>query len=213
MNLGQFHSLVTAEVKRGNSLDNIIPLRVELAVKFLERNFSYGYMGRRIEVLLDPSVADPKHVALGADVKAVKWLRYTQPESGNYFYLTKEDAQLQVAAGAGYATTYSLVGDDSIVLDKTPTAIYTLEGEVFFYTDWSQDALAEHWILRNAPDLLLSQTMLGIGNYLRDMQMIQHYRGARDEALKTSLLAEDAADYDGINTEMAYSPAYGPAGS
>lgn len=206
--LGEFHSLVKDEVKRGDSLDSIIPLRVKLAVQFLERNYSMEYMRSFMEATLDPNVSSPKVITLPAATKSVRFLRAVG--TTNYHYLKHGGSKdQQVVYDEGLPEHFWKLGLSQVILDRKPDKAYKLEGELILYTDWPTATNSTPWLLQHGLDLLLAQTMLHMGNFLRDDQIIKQYRGSRDEALRTMMLAEQETSYDGMDSEMAYSPKYG----
>lgn len=208
MNLGEFHTLISAEVKRGNSLDTIIPLRVAMAAKMLERNYSMQYMRTYIEVAVNKEDVNSRVVSLPTDIKSVGWLRYL--DSNNYYQSIKLIDPRDIAQLiSGPPSGYSLSGRSSLILDKTPDANYTISGEVKFFTAWPTDNSAAPWLVSQAFDILMAQTMILIGNYLRDTGIVAQYRGWRDECLKTLMNSEAEISYDGLDTEMAYAPFYG----
>ena len=208
MNLGEFHTVVSSEVKRGTSLDAVIPLRVSMAVAMLERNLTMQYMRLFIEIVLIPSDTSPRLVQLPSDIKSVRFLRITD-SFGLYKELKKFDLKDQMKLTTGRPEGYTFNGRSMIMLDKTPDSAYTIEGEIKFFTAWPTDLTATPWLVTSAPDLLLAQTMVLIGNYLRDVQIVAQYRGWRDECLKTLVSSETEFEYDAMDTEMAYSPKYG----
>ncbi len=206
--LGDFHSTVSAEVKRGNSLDSIIPGRVKLAVQFLERNYTAQYMKTFLEVTLNPEAGEPRVVALPSEIKSVRWLKIAESEI--YYDLksiTPQDMRLRPTAGMPEKFWKS--GTSRLILDRVPDKAYVLEGELMLFTDWPTDTNATHYLLNRASDLLLAQTMIHLGNYLRDDQIIKQYRGARDESLRTYITSEVEGEFDGMDAQMAYSPHYG----
>ena len=207
MNLGDFHQLVSQDVKRGNSLDSVIPLRVAMAAMFLERNYSMLYMRQPIEITLNPADANPRFIDLEQDVKSIGYLRYMDSD-GNYQRLSRvsplDIAQLVEGPPGGFWFS----GRSAIILDKTPDDAYVLEGEGKFYTNWPSDLSARPWLVTRAADLLLAQTMIYIGNHLRDLQIVQQYRGMRDESLKTVMLSEEESEYDGMDAQISYASKY-----
>lgn len=208
MNLAGFHALVKEELKRGSSLDALIPTRTGLAAKFLERNYSWQYMKHTVEVYTNPNDASPRDVTMPSDLKSVRWLRAVN-DAGDYVPVRRIDPRDLQRLEIGMPGGFWHSGRTVIRLDKTPDKVYVLEGEFVFYTVWPTDTDALPWLTEQAPDLLLAQTMVLFGNYLRDIGMVQQYRGMRDEALKTAYNDDAEVMYDGMDDEMAYSPKYG----
>lgn len=209
MNLGEFHTMLSGEVKRGTSLDSIIPQRVSMAAAMLERNFTMQYMKQHVEVTLNILDAQPRLILQPADIKSIGWLRLTSTESSLYRNLKKIDPRDLAKLETGEPSAYWLSGRSQIVLDKIPDENFVVEGELKFFTDWPTDTDATPWLVIRAPDVLMAQSMVLIGNYLRDMEIIKHYRGWRDECLKTLFLSEQEIENDNLDTEMAYAPFYG----
>lgn len=209
MNLGELHTFVKDECKRGASLDSIIPLRVSMAASMLERNYTMQYMKQTVEITLNILDTQPRLITQPTDIKSIGWLRTIDTQTNLYKKLKLINPNDLAFLDSGLPSGYWLSGRSVIVLDKIPLANYVLEGYFKFFTDWPTDTDATPWLCSRASDVLAAQTMILIGNYLRDMQIVTHYRGWRDECLKTLFNSEQEIEYDGLDTEMAYAPHYG----
>lgn len=201
MNLETFHTLVRNSIARGTSMDDMIPLAVRQAVRWLERNYSLGYMHKFKTFTLLSSGADPRIVAMPhARVKAVKFLRLLLP-TGQYAYLTQVMGQ-EVDSPEGDIPAGYWVEGERLWLDTPPKEDFPAELLWVEYTEWPTVGTAEHWLLNHAEDVLLAQTVLQLGPQLRDDKLMGLYKGLRDEGLRTLTLAEDERNQSNANLIM-----------
>lgn len=188
MKLGEFHTEVSSELKRGTSLDNVIPRKVRDAVQFLERNHAMKYMERWISIDLDPG---DRLIDLPFFVRNFKFLRLlpTEGRYGSKVYLKPMDPEDEEPAGSQCGpllTGYSQIGQQSLRFNADITEKVRLESVAFCFTDWQTTVPTfRHYLLDVASDLLMAMTMMGMAVYMKDQRMYAVYRTQRDEALRT----------------------------
>jgi hypothetical protein len=208
MKLEDFHSMVSFELKRGTSLDSQIPLYVKQAVNFLERNSPLKYMEEWVTLKLE---LNDQIVDFVWSFRSWKFLRYAQ--DAEWFYLQKRDPREEFTpAGPTVPTKYSQIGMRYLRLNapwRGPGNL-ELEGIVYKFSDWQTTRPDfRHFLLEQASDLLLYQTMLRIGASIKDSRVDALYRPLRDEALKTFLSMDTDAEFEGSTDDtMVYGGIY-----
>jgi hypothetical protein len=205
---------VSDSLRRGTSLDALIPAQTKLAVQWLERNYTFLYMEvfRLLQIGADDRIIPlPPSVA----IKSIKFIR-TIGTDGAYQYLKR--IQPEDLLGLRSATTtpagndnvpraFFMVGVNQLVLDAVPSESYN--GEAIFreYTDWPTDTASKHPLLQMASDVLLAQTQWFMAvNVMKDLRMAEVYKVARDEGVNTLTRAEDESAYGGADNQMVYAP-------
>lgn len=211
MQLSEFHTMVSASLRRGTTLDVYIPQQTAIAAQWLERNYSMKYMERfRLLQILkgERTIKMPANVL----VKAAKFIRLFGRD-GTYIYLNKvepEDLQSTRSLNSTSDPTphnYYIVGLKELVLDSIPQADFEGEGILYEYSSWPVEATAEHPLLDVGADLLLAQTQMFMAvNIMKDMRMVPAYKQLRDEAVNTLTRADDETKYGGEASVMAYNP-------
>lgn len=208
--VAEFYDLVSAAINRGTTYDSIIPTYVARAVRFLEQNYSFEYM----------KVTDSDFYGLTAGERV-----YEQPENlkkihlwrvikanGKYLDLEKVDpADLgattdPTANESPVPSTFYLEGRLYMILNVEPDQDYNnaeLWHEVF--TDWSDvDAGDAPWLVVNAENLLLNQTVILMGTRLRDPKLIALHTKEKEENLRVMSLSEEELDEGAEDPVMQY---------
>lgn len=204
MNLADFHSLVRLSLKRGTTLDAVIPSYTKMAAAWLERNYTFKYMEvfRLLQLIAgDRTIEVPSNKL----IKDFDFIRVIN-ETGEYSRLAKIDPKELARTETGTPTAFFVVGRGTIVFDNTPDANFSGEALFHEYSDWPTADNAEHPLFDMAPDVLLHQTLLFMAAYLRDAEMAAAYKVLRDEAVNTLTRAEDETKYGGETLSMAYIP-------
>ena len=208
MKLEDFHNLVSFELKRGTSLDSQIPLYVKQSVNFLERNTPLKYMEEWVTLTLEPG---DQIVDFVWAFRSWKFLRYAQ--DAEWFYLSKRDPREELTPGGpSVPTKYSQVGVRYIRFNapNQSSQNLALEGIVYKFSDWQTTRPDfRHFLLEQASDLLLYQTMMRIGVSIKDPRMAEMYKPMRDEALQTFLNMDTDSEYEGSGDDtMEYGGIY-----
>jgi hypothetical protein len=203
--LGEFKDLVVSECKRGDSILPIAPARIEMAVKWLERNCSLSYMNQLATLVLDPANDDPRLVELPFDIKSIPWIRYWQGDS-EFVSLPRISPRDESGIISGLPTGYWISGSNLLVFNNVVEEKLYLEGMIVQYTDWPADDDTDHWLLRHAIDVLLYKTMENMAVYFRDGELLTIYKTQLAEALKTLMLEDEERRWDGADLQTSYSP-------
>jgi hypothetical protein len=208
MNLDEFHKMVSFEVKRGTALDAWIPAYVKQAVNFLERNAPLKYMEEWVTLQLEPN---DQIVDMVWAFRNWKFLRY--PQNSEWTYMQKRDPREEITPGGPTTPTkYSQIGVRYIRLNapwRGPGNLY-LEGIVYKFSDWqTTKGDFRHFLLEQASDLLLYQTILRIAASIKNANMAAQYQPLRDEALKTFLSMDTDSEFEGSDSDtMVYGGIY-----
>lgn len=200
MRLQEFHDLVSAELKRGDSLNAVIPARVKMAVQFLERNHACKHMETWFNLRVEPN---EQVVTFPWSFRNIKTLRGTK--DGRYFYLDKTRLEDEPYGTEDAITGWQQIGFEAIRFNSKPTKDTDFEGLLYKFTDWqTTQPDFRHFLLDNATDLLLYQSLFAMGVYLRDQRMLGFYKPLRDEALKSFFVMDDDAAEGGYDDAMVY---------
>ena len=211
--LGVFHTMVSEACNKGTSLDSMIDDYTRMAARWIERNFNHKYMERCVSFTIDYTVAQPRGIPLaGLGFKAMKSLQIADPTSTATGLLLRTIPKVHrldiTEIDEGFAEGYWMDGYDYLWLDKTPLENYTAYMTYWQYTTWPTLTTSEPWLLANAEDLMLAQTMLMLAPAARESEWATAWRPIRDEALRTLSLAEDAAEWENTDSRMIYAGAY-----
>lgn len=191
MTLTEFHTLVSATIARGTSLDAQIPSAARRAARWLERNYTFKYMERYSEFVISSTANFPRIISLpSANLKSIRFVRI-KLENGEFVYLDQIDPRDVSSNPNDIPLRYWLDGVSYLYLDATPTRDYNAEMGWNSYTAWPTDSGASNWLLDNGEDWLLYATLVEMSTFLRDPQLFQLYKTQRDEALRTLLLADE----------------------
>lgn len=211
MNLGEFHTLTEAALGRGTALTTVVPTFVRFAARWLERNYTFQYMKKFVTVSIDVDVATtPRYVELGPGApKSIPMFRWVQSD-GSYRNLRRVEPEdmdsLEEATALSPPETYWIDGVERIVLGATPTEDINGELRVDKYSVWSESLTSEHWLLDNAEDVLLGQTLVMMASRTRDPKLRETWLSIRDEGLRTLLLAEEELQHSNQDYRLEYIP-------
>lgn len=203
MRLGEFHQMVSAELKRGSSLDAVIPSKVRQAVRFLERNAPMKHMETWFDLVLD---RDDQLAQFPWQFRHFRWMRYKQITSDGFLYLKSVNGE-DLFPWDDYSVpmSYLQIGYEAIRFNRPAPDRLALEGVVYKFTDWqTTQPQFSHFLLTNAEDLLLHQTLITMAVYLKDARMLQFYKPLRDESLKALFAMDQEAEENGKNEQMVY---------
>lgn len=207
MTLGEFHQLVSDNLRRGSAQNSAIPQQTKLAVQWMERNYTFRYMEKfRLLQLVpgDRTISFPDNIV----VKSIKFVRLIDSD-GRYLPLNKIEPGDLTGIRTGdrlVPKAFWGVGDGTLVLDVVPTEALNGEAVLFEYTDWPTAENSRHPLLDFAADVLMQQTLVFMATLLRDAAMAGVYKTLRDEALDTLTRAEDEGQFGGESISMAFRP-------
>jgi hypothetical protein len=199
MNLGQFHTRVSSAIKRGTSLDAIIPSWVAQAARLLEQNYTFSWMARKNDVTVAPS-ASPISYDLSPLTKDVEWIKpIWTSDGGSVWYgdpLIGVDERQVTGITGGRPVGYWISWDDqeapTLHFDALPGSEYKFQIKWNSYTDWPVADEATPQLLLRGEMALFCQTLILFANEQRDPRMAETYTGLLQGALNTLLRSEEA---------------------
>ena len=210
MALGDFYTSVADAIGRGSSLDVKIPRWARRSARFIERNYGFQYMKRWMQLVVDPDADYPHIISLGSnDPKMIRSLRYMVPDStdGILYELQRIEPEDRTQRSTNEPISgYWLDGVGSIVLDQIPSQAYTLEMHADIFTVWGSNNSWDHWLLRNAEDLLIARTLMTAAKELRDPKMHQTWKAEFLDEQTTFNVSEEALQHGGKTDRMEWTP-------
>lgn len=204
MNLAGLTSAISGECNKGSSLeDATIRTRIQMALNNIERSHDWFYMRNFDEVTLDPNATNPRRIDQPARLRAVHFIRIARND-GTYKSLNEVDPKDITANETDIPNGYWHAGSQYWWLDNNPDQAYTLEYGVEQFTEWSNDDTFEPWIFTNASDLIFHQTLILLGTYLREPEILQSHRMLRDEALETLKRVDQEMKFSNQSMRMGF---------
>ena len=194
--LGEFHTLVSDALGRSSSLDSVIPKRVDMAARWLERNYTFQYMRQWLTVNVDSSAQYPHIISLyQMELKAIDLLRRRRTNSaGETIYdrpLRRTKPEDRESRPAGSPESYWLNGLSSVILNSVPDEDMVFEMHVQQFSKWGSASGWTHWLLDNATNLLLTRTLMLMTPRTRDPDLWQLYKSEFDLEILSFRVAEE----------------------
>lgn len=152
-------TIISDEISRGNSLDAKIGTRVNWALRWIERNYNLKYMNRYVCMTMDAgerSISFPT----GGTPKRIEFIRQLKDDN-TILKFPQVDPQ-DVIELTAVPTGWWLDANEFLWFDRAATDSVALELEMLYWqysTDLAADA-DEHWLIDNAQDVLVGQTMV-----------------------------------------------------
>lgn len=199
MKLGEFHELISKSLKRGTTLDDLIPTKVAQAALWLERNYNFTYMEKF--KLFEIANGDRFVEFPNARIKGVLWIRLLY-EDGSILRLLYKDPKSVSNLLQGEPASFYRVGVTGLVVLPVPGQDFAGEAMFIEYTDWPRALDSEHPLLTLANDVLQAQTLMLFAPQLRDPRMFAMYKEVRDEGVRTLIVAEEEMKYGGADFAM-----------
>lgn len=204
MLLADFHSIVSDSVKRGATLDSMIPRYARMACSWMERNYSFKYM-EEVRILQVQQGIRTFILQTNQFVKKIEFIRMIS-STGIYTYLKRGRAQDFLSVEVGESQGFWVAGNSTIVLENIPAEPMTGEAVFECYSEWPTSGEETHPLLQMASDVMLYQVLMMLSPHMRDGRVFEAYKIMRDEALNTLTRAEDELAYGGSDESMAYVP-------
>ncbi len=203
MDLGTFHSEISAHIRRGTSMDALIPGFVRRAAFDLEKNYGFQYMRQVATITIDPAVdLTPQYIDLSSiQLKMIRGFRWEPADGSDFIYLTKVNFGDFLGPETGVPRYYWLDGTARIVLGSVPTD--TLYGKLYLsrYSSWPTLDAETHWLLENAEQALIHGSLVNFGLYSRDMELVAAHRLLLKGSLELLIGVEIESEWS--DTDMA----------
>lgn len=201
--LGDFHTMVADALGRSTSLDSVIPKRVDMAARWLERNYTFQYMRTWKELNVLTTATYPYILSLyDMEIKDIEVLRRrTTDSSGTVVFsrpLIKVKPQDRESRPSGQPESFWLNGVSSIILNSTPDENMTLEGHLVLFTKWGSASNWTHWLLDNATELLLCRTLMYMAIRTRDPDLYRMYEDDLAKEIQSFNVSEEALQHNDI---------------
>lgn len=215
MALSDFHSLVRSILNRGTKYDEQIVAATRLAARFIEENYTLGYMKLNGFISLSTETYDFSTVVTpNQEVKAVHWLRLVETGddgSESYTPLAKLDPMDWDSRGQemdpeAYAEYRDGTNAHKIRFNAIPSAAdpARIEFEISLFTNWPTDTAQTPKLLAIAEGVLLYQTLMQVHLMARDMQSAATYEPLFQQRIKTLLDTEYERENSGRDEVMAF---------
>lgn len=207
MNLAAFHSNISATIRRGTSVDALIPGWVEQAARFLELDNTFEYMK---EVVETQTTVDSNLLTLAKELKRVEFVRLVGKVEGQapraYIYLNKVEPKDVLGLESAWPVGYWNEGSMKLRIDTVPNVALDLEIGASFLTDWPTDTTETPTLLKRYMGLLRAQTMLEAARELKDVRMAEDWAQARKEQLAVVFRAEEELVWNDQSITQEYIP-------
>lgn len=188
MQLSVFETLVEDALPAGAAYTANISNFVEMAARWLERNYTFVYMTKYAAGTL--GALNPALDLSTSNLKRIIFIRWVLAD-GEYSYLHQANPEDLKVLETGIPTHYYFLDNDSLILTQIPAELYDYELSYVEYTDWSAlGPTDEPWLLLHAIDVMLGQTMMMMSSFTRDKDAKVFWQDFRDDALKNLQDAE-----------------------
>jgi len=204
--LSTIHTDVKAAIARGTAWDSQIPGWVRRAARWIERNNDLPYMKIYASFAIDADAPEPRLITLPTELKSFGddgFVRIVNAD-GTFSYLSNLAPQTQKEILVEPPQFFWLSGHNEIWLNSTPEEDLSCEIYYVRYSTWPTLDTATHWLIDNAEDLLIAQTMVMMAPSLRDISVLQLWKGLRDEALATVVRSGTDMQYTNAPETMHY---------
>lgn len=196
LTLAEFHALVSDALGRGSTLDSVIPTRVQMSARWLERNYTFQYMRQLREINVDSSAEFPYIVSLyDLEVKKIESLRRrTTGTDGSISFgrpLSKVRPEDRSTRPLGEPESYWLNGVSSIILNSVPDEDMVFEGNFVLFTKWGTASNWTHWLIDQATQLLLCRSLMALMPRTRDPALYSAHKAEFDLELQSFNVAEE----------------------
>jgi len=213
MNLGAFHARISQALRRGTSLDDVIPLWVAESANLIETTRTWSWMKRTSSVTTDPNAEAPNRIEMPSTrVKSFEYIKWAKPDPLDPTVTIYEDLKgvdpIQVTGITNlYPAGFWLDGLSFIWLDANPAVAIELVLRYNEFTDWPILDNAEPALLARGLSLLSSEVLLLASQENRDPRLTEIYQARRDKAFVALELSEQELQFHHQGSmKMTYVP-------
>lgn len=201
MELGDFHDYIESVLNVGDTADDFIIPCTRQAARMLERNYSFKYM-EIFQTGLTLSEGESSYV-LTSGTKSLHFVRFAL-DDGTYQYAEQADPRNFETPDEACPTHFYWSGELTLRFNNEADEDYDLELHRISYTTWPTGLTEEPWLLANAEDLMVAQTLMQLAVPLKDPDLLTLNKTFRDEALRTVVSADLEARASAENPEMLF---------
>lgn len=200
--LAAFYAEISAEVRRGTSLDASIPRKVQQAVRWIESQHTFKHMEKYVELEILSTGTEPRALPLPAGFKSMLTWRILL--ESKYYNIIKVDAYDVSEIDTTRPKAYWQDGMDYFWLDSEPDQDYESEMNFIGYTTLPTDTAESPYIIQEFGALILYQTMVLMAPLMRDATTLQFYKGEREEMIKAAIDADVEARQSAETPSVQY---------
>ena len=211
--LAEFHERVSETINRTDLFNAQIPNFVKLAARRIERRRTFQYMEKFNSSSLDLT-EDTRSYAISLltanQIKRINFWRIVNVTTGSdnvtFSYIEKVKAADALARPKKKPSHFWLDGWDNFILLEIPDKAYdNTEMQWEEFTSWPTDMGQQPWLVTNAEDLLMAQTMLLMAPRLRmDEKSVNLWAGLGKDALDTIFTAEQETNIGAEVQQMSF---------
>lgn len=204
--------MVQIEANRGKNAQVMaaIPGRVNMAVRWVERNFNCQHMKTQEVFSIDPdnpvdgmlrSYAFPLHLK---SIRIIKRIVEQDPVTGHIttVNLTRTDPERMPPSGKGDIMAWWPIGRKYVRFDCYPTEITNFSWVVHYYTGQITDGTTTNFLFHAATDLIVAKSMQLLAPFMRDPAVVALYKPMAEEGLQTFLAADGAIEDEGGREDL-----------
>lgn len=182
MTLAEFHAMVSDELRRGTTLDSLIPAKVRQAVKWIEDLHTFKHM----EIYDSPAIAT-RSLAMPSGFKSMGFWRILKDDGEGYRYLSKVNPRDVSKTETAMPNAYWESADDFFYMDNTPDKSYSSERTYIANTTLPTDTSQSPFFINAFEALTLHQTCLMFAPRMRDTAFEAAHLKRREELMKAAI--------------------------
>ena len=189
-------SFVRDEVNRGDSADNVIPVKIMQAIQFIERNTNWKYMQKIFEFDLFTNASLEAPYILVDNLKEIEFVRIVDVSLegvANYCYLEEYySPKDQKTIKIGNPDKFYRQGSGHVWFNAIPSE--ALDMHVGFYQFTGTLQIDQScWLFDNALDVIIAKTMQLMAPWLRQPMLVGAYEPMLQTGMKTLFKANEDA--------------------
>ena len=190
---GDFYDAVKLEANKGNTLDEIIPLKVYEALHTIEQNWSYKWNEKLLKFQIDPNSENPQLLELPPDLKSIIVCKVSSSDfkdcSRELHLLDPEDFEF---GNNSDPDGYWMQGDSYLWFSAEVVA--GMNGALWYNAFTMQDDMARDKtcpMLKHGYQALLGMTMQNLAAFCREPRWMEDYARLTEIGIKTLHIADE----------------------
>ena len=220
LTLSDFKSQVSDEINQGDRLDSLIAGALRRAGQWFERNYTFLYMERFVQINVDVSEDNARFVPWPTPfIKKLNFVRMYSAASSTavvptYTYLVPIDPQRVSDVRSDSPSGYWLSGTDDLdvggylVLDQIGSDDLVLEAHYARRSEWPTADADRHWLFDHGEDALLAKTMMNMAPSANEPDWLRAYQSMLDMGIKSMI--DSDVDMRASGDFGGYKMVYGP---
>lgn len=207
VDLAEFIENVKLEFNEAAALDSYLPKVIRRAAEAIESNWSLAYM-EEFSTLPITAGTTPPRFDLGVGLIEILDWQYigSDTDEEQVVHLIRVDSADIASIDSGKARHFWLDGGRYVNLDAIASVNYDTALLVVRRTPWPTDTAQAPWLVVNAEDLLLAETMFRLSLPARDPKLMEMYSALKDQAVKLMLIADTKLRESMRDSRMVYIP-------